>query len=89
MRRPHDRFLRWFRWSGLSQVQLARRLGCSQAMVSRIVGGSRHVFSVDMAVAIEREMSRPRADGKVYRGRPVKPGEWLSEPAPRRGREVA
>lgn len=46
------RFVAFYEWTGLSQSALAKQLGCSACMVSRVLAGQRRV-SIELATAIE------------------------------------
>jgi transcriptional regulator with XRE-family HTH domain len=70
----HARFQKWFASLGTSQADLAKRLGCDQSVVSRLVDGSRGL-SIKLAAAIERE-SATWGEG------PIRPGEWATPNAP-------
>lgn len=48
---------------GLSQLELALRVGCSQAMISAIARGAKTPRTYDLVVAFEHELR-------------ISPGEW-------------
>ena len=74
----NERFARWVDWLGVSQAVVAEQLGCSGAMVSFLYRGERTVAGLKLALAIEREMARPRADGATFGEPPIDPSEWVA-----------
>jgi transcriptional regulator with XRE-family HTH domain len=73
--KARKRIREWMTWAGLSQADLAERLGLSGSAVSRILGGSR-VPCLRTAIAIEREMRQPQDNGRVYQRGVVEVREW-------------
>jgi len=75
LEKTRDRVRDWMLWAGLSQTDLAEKIGTSGSAVSRILGGSR-VASLRTAVALEAAMREPRHDGRTYAKRAVEPRDW-------------
>lgn len=72
---PHERFLRWVSWLGVSEAEVARRLDCDASYPRRIRLGERRP-GLDVALAIERVTSQPREDGEVWSEGPIRATEW-------------
>lgn len=86
MERARRRFERWVQWSGFSDAEIARRLGCDASLPGKIRRGvSDRRPGLDLAHAIERVTGTRRADGKKWSGGPIRTEEWL-EPVPARSR---
>jgi transcriptional regulator with XRE-family HTH domain len=71
----HERFARWCKWLGVSQEAVAKKLGCTQGMVSYLLRGERQP-GLGLALAIQREMKLARR-GKRFPGGPIDPSHWL------------
>lgn len=74
-------FRSWAEWSGLSQVEIAKLLGCSQPKVSRIIGAG-HSPDLATAIVIERVTKEFERDGEAFPSGPVPANGWTGAEEP-------
>jgi hypothetical protein len=76
-----ERFGRWVTWSGLTDAEVARRLGCDVSYPGKLrrVGYDKRP-GLDVAHAIERISAAPRDDGKTWKEPAIRTEEWLDPP---------
>jgi transcriptional regulator with XRE-family HTH domain len=72
-----QRLAAFMAWSGLTQSDLAARIGVHQTFVGRLLAGSR-APGLDVAVAIERVTAEPREDGERWPEGPIAVEEWVA-----------
>ena len=73
MESAHIRFARWIEYLGISDAEVARKIGCDASYPPKIRVG-RRTPGLDLAHAIER-LSADWPDG------PIRTEEWVSEHA--------
>jgi hypothetical protein len=76
-------------WTGLSEREIARRLGCDQSYPGKLIAQHDRRPGLEVAHAIERLTAEPRDDGKRWREPPIRTEEWLEPAAKKRGRAGA
>lgn len=77
MEQARARFEAWITFTGLSDAEIAKRLGCDPSYPRKILRHDRRP-GLDLAHAIERLSAAPRADGEVWPEGPIRTEEWVS-----------